>query len=147
MNWYRFLNPKILRSFMNEIQSAFQALSTLNTWLRCPWARHWTPSFSPGAAALNDCPLLWCVFNFTVCVCSRCVWCSLLCVCTWMGKCRARIQSMGHHIGRMSSHFQKDVNKMACKLFYVPQESHSMPTANYQYYIFIIFFFDLFFSI
>ncbi len=31
-------------------------------------------------------------------VCSRCVCvCSLLCVCTWMGKCRARIMSMGHH--------------------------------------------------
>ncbi len=48
------------------------------------------PPTAPGRRSINGCPLLW------VCVHGVCV-CSLLCVCTWMGKCRARIPSMGHH--------------------------------------------------
>ncbi len=45
--------------------------------------------------------------------CSGCVYmvcvCALLCVCAWMGKCRARIPSMGHHtwlyVTSLSLHF------------------------------------------
>ncbi len=53
-----------------------------------PWARHRTPNCSPGAAAYMaaHCPGV-----FTVCV-FTCV-----CVCTWMGKYRAQIPSMGNH--------------------------------------------------
>ncbi len=58
--------------------------------LRCPWARHRTHNCSPGTTAKMAAHCSRCVF--TVCVCS------LLCVCTWMGKCRAQILSMGHHI-------------------------------------------------
>ncbi len=43
--------------------------------LRCPWARHRTPSCSPGAT-VNDCPLL------RVCVHGVCVHC---CVCVHLG--------------------------------------------------------------
>ncbi len=50
----------------------YSTLSTFNTTTR----HKWLPT-APG-------------------VCSWCV-CSLLCVCTWTGKCRARIPSMGHH--------------------------------------------------
>ncbi len=51
--------------------------------LRCSWARHRTPNCSPGSKLLQ------------VCVHGVCVHC---CVCAlWMGKCRARILSMGYH--------------------------------------------------
>ncbi len=61
-------------------------------WLRCPWARHRTPNWSPGAGAMAaHCSR--CVF--TVCVC---VFTTHCCVCAlgWV-KCRAPISSVGHH--------------------------------------------------
>ncbi len=52
-------------------------------WLRCPWARHWTPNYSPVAAALT----------------AHCSGCVFTAVCVHFGwvKYRARIQSMGHY--------------------------------------------------
>ncbi len=54
------------------------------------------PQLLPRRHSINGCPLLRvCVHGVCVCVCV-CL-CSLLCVSTWMGKCRARIPSMGYH--------------------------------------------------
>ncbi len=59
-------------------------------WLRCPWARHWTPNCSPGAGAMaalcSGCVFTVCVFTTHCCVCAL----------GWV-KCRAPISSMGHH--------------------------------------------------
>ncbi len=59
-------------------------------WLRCPWARHRTPSCSPGAGAMaahcSRCVFTVCVFTTHCCVCAL----------GWV-KCRAPISSMGHH--------------------------------------------------
>ncbi len=60
------------------------ALSIFNTT-----TRHCS-QLLPEQRSTNGCPLL------RVCVDGVYV-CSLLCVCTWMGKCRARIPSMGQH--------------------------------------------------
>ncbi len=43
----------------------------------------------PGRRSINGLPI-------APGVCSRCVFTDV-CVCTWMGKCRVRILSMGHH--------------------------------------------------
>ncbi len=48
------------------------------------------PQLLPGCRSINGYPLL------PVCVHGVCVF-TAVCVCTWMGKCRARIPSMGHH--------------------------------------------------
>ncbi len=54
-----------------------------------PLSKTPNPQLLPGRHSINGCPLL------LVCVHGVCV-CSLLCMCTWMGKCRAWIPSMGH---------------------------------------------------
>ncbi len=71
--------------------------------LRGPCARHRTPNCSPGCPLLRVCVHGVCVFT-AVCACSRCVrvhGCVRVhcCVCVHFGwdKCRAQIQSMGHH--------------------------------------------------
>jgi len=69
----------------------YSALSTFSTTTEVPLSKAPNPQLLPGRRSINGCPLLRPGCVFTVCVCS------LLCVCTWMGKCRAQILSMGHH--------------------------------------------------
>ncbi len=66
-----------------------RALSTFNIMTRCPWARHQTSNCSPAPQHK------WLLTSTGVC--SRCVCVFTVCVFTWMGKCRAWIQSMAHH--------------------------------------------------
>ncbi len=69
----------------------YSALSTLNTKTEVPLSKAPNPQPLPGCHSINGCPLLRvCVHG--VCVCVHCCVCAL-----WMGKCRARIPSMGHH--------------------------------------------------
>ncbi len=55
-----------------------------------PLSKAPNPQLLLGRRSINGCPLLW------VCVHGVCVF-TAGCVCTWMGKYRARISSMGHH--------------------------------------------------
>ncbi len=62
----------------------YSTLSTLNTTTEVPLSKAPIPQLLPGRRSINGCPLLR--------VCVHCCVCAL-----WMGKCRARIPSMGHH--------------------------------------------------
>ncbi len=95
-----WLNPNVVGSSLRSGRDCvgggwmYSPLSTFNTMTRCPWASHRTPT-SLRAPQHKSLPIAPGVCSRCVCVRSRCV---CVCVCAlWMGKCRARIPTMGHH--------------------------------------------------
>ncbi len=69
----------------------YSALSTVNTTTEVTLSKAPNPQLLPRCRSINGCPLL------RVCVHDVCVF-TAVCVCVlgWV-KCRAQIQSMGHH--------------------------------------------------
>ncbi len=82
----------------------YSALSTFNTTTEVPLNKAPNPQLLPGRRSINGCPLL------QVCVHGVCVF-TAVCVHLGWDKCRAQIQSMGHHTWSYVCHFTSLIQK------------------------------------